>query len=47
MLSRVVIADRYALGDSTVVRPSTVSRWSRRYASCTMSSASVAPPSIR
>ena len=46
MLSRVVTADRYAFAESTSVPP-VVSRWKRRNASCTMSSASVALPSIR
>ena len=46
MQRRVVTADRYDFGDSTWV-PAPVSRWNRRKASWTMSSASVALPSIR
>ncbi len=46
MHRRVVTADRYDLGDSTRV-PAVVSRWNRRKASWTMSSASLALPSIR
>jgi hypothetical protein len=46
MLSRVVTADRYALAESTSVPP-LVSLWKRRNASWTISSASVALPSIR
>ena len=46
MLSLVVTVDRYAFGDSIAV-PLPSSRWKRRKASCTMSSASLALPSIR
>jgi hypothetical protein len=46
MASRVVTAERYALGESIAV-PLPDSRWKRRNASWTMSSASLALPSIR
>jgi hypothetical protein len=46
MASRVVTVDSHAFGDSISV-PLLDSRWSRRNASWTMSSASLALPSIR
>jgi hypothetical protein len=46
MLSRVVVAERYAFGDSILV-PSASARWMRRNDSWTMSSASLTLPTIR
>jgi len=44
MASRVVTAERYALGEETCSLPA---RWKRRNASCTMSSASLTLPIMR
>ena len=46
MASRVVTADRYALGEA-ISAPSARARWNRRNASCTRSSASLTLPTIR
>ena len=46
MARRVVTADRYALGEATSAPPATARR-SRRNASWTRSSASLALPTIR